>query len=182
MPIEIDPNTDSDPIPVQPDTNEAAVLEVLAKHPQQAFTQAELAERAGVKETSVYKTVDRLTGKGLARRYDDRHYYVDPDARDAIYHRLRSFKRRRPGRAGGDRGPESEPTATDWGEYDDREKVPLPDRERAGTAGSEGGRSPTDAVVEVVAEDLDESDTPTDADDWGEYDDREKDPLPDPDE
>ncbi|MFT4947924.1 MAG: hypothetical protein ACI9CA_000042, partial [Natronomonas sp.] len=31
MPIEIDPNTDSDPIPVQPDTNEAAVLEVLAK-------------------------------------------------------------------------------------------------------------------------------------------------------
>jgi hypothetical protein len=125
MPIEIDPNTESAPIPVQPDTNEAAVLEVLAKHPQQAFTQAELAERAGVKATSVYKTVDRLTGKGLIRRYDDRHYYVDPDARDAIYHRLRSFKRRRPGRGGG----ESEPATTDWSEYDDREKVPLPDDE-----------------------------------------------------
>jgi DNA-binding Lrp family transcriptional regulator len=125
MPIEIDPNTESNQIPVQPDTNEAAVLEVLAKHPQQAFTQAELAERAGVKETSVYKTVDRLTGKGLVRRYDDRHYYVDPDRRDAVYHRLRSFKRRRPG--GGEDA--AEPAATDWSEYDDREKVPLPDRD-----------------------------------------------------
>jgi hypothetical protein len=63
---------------------------------------------------------------------------------------------------------------TDWRDYDDREKVPLPERDD--TAGG-SSRSPTDAVVEVLAEDQDSSAAPTDADD-----DREKDPLPDRDE
>lgn len=92
MPIEIHRDGD-DPIDVRPGTNEARVLAVLTKHPDAAFTKAELAERADVKKTSIYKTVDRLLEKGLVERHaDGEHVHVDHDRRDAIYRRLRSFK------------------------------------------------------------------------------------------
>ena len=92
MPIEIHRDGD-DPIDVRPDTNEARVLAVLTKHPNIAFTKTELADYADVKRTSVYKTVDRLRGKGLITWHaDGDHVHVDHDRRDAIYRRLRSFK------------------------------------------------------------------------------------------
>ena len=91
MPIGI--HDDDDPIDVRPDTNEARILAVLTRHPDSAFTKAELAEYAGVKTTSVYKTVDRLLEKGLVERHaDGEHVHIHHDRRDAIYRRLRSFK------------------------------------------------------------------------------------------
>jgi DNA-binding MarR family transcriptional regulator len=92
MPIEIHHSGD-DPIDVQPGTNEARILTFLTRHPDTAFTKAELAERTDVKTTSVYKTVDRLIEKGLVERHaDGDHIHVTQDRRDAIYRRLRSFK------------------------------------------------------------------------------------------
>lgn len=91
MPIEI--HRDDDPIDVRPGTNEARVLAVFMKHPNTAFTKMELAERGDVKQTSVYKTVDRLLEKGLVEWHaDGEHVHVNHDRRDAIYRRLRSFK------------------------------------------------------------------------------------------
>jgi len=93
MPIEIQPDDDTDPIDVRPNTNEARVLAVLAMHPTTAFTKTELADRADVKQTSVYKTVDRLLEKGLVEWHaDGEHVHINYDRRDAIYRRLRSFK------------------------------------------------------------------------------------------
>ena len=92
MPIEIHRDGD-EPIDVRPGTNEARVLAVLTKHPNTAFTKSELADHADVKQTSVYKTVDRLLEKGLIEWHvDGTHVHVDHDRRDAIYRRLRSFK------------------------------------------------------------------------------------------
>jgi len=92
MPIEIH-RDDDDSISVQPDTNEARVLAVLVQHPNTAFTKTELAERADVKTTSIYKTVDRLLEKGLVKWHaDGRHVHISHEHRDAIYRRLRSFR------------------------------------------------------------------------------------------
>ena len=92
MPIEIHRDGD-DPIDVRPDTNEARVLAVLTRHPNTAFKKIELADRADVKKTSVYKTVDRLLEKGLVEWHaDGEHVHVNHDRHDAIYRRLRSFK------------------------------------------------------------------------------------------
>ncbi|MFC4986791.1 MarR family transcriptional regulator [Saliphagus infecundisoli] len=92
MPIEIQHDGD-DPIDVRPGTNEARVLAVLSKYPNTAFTKTELAEHADVKQTSVYKTVDRLVEKGVIERHSDGdHVHINHDRRDAIYRRLRSFK------------------------------------------------------------------------------------------
>lgn len=92
MPIEIH-HDDDEPIDVRPGTNEARVLAVLARYPNAAFTKTELAERADVKKTSIYKTVDRLLEKGLVEWHaDGEHVHIDQDRRDAIYRRLRSFR------------------------------------------------------------------------------------------
>jgi len=92
MPIEIHHDGD-DPVDVRPGTNAAHVLAVLTRHPNAAFTRAELAERADVKRTSIYKTVDRLVEKGLVEWHTDGdHVHVNHDRRDAIYRRLRSFR------------------------------------------------------------------------------------------
>ena len=93
MPIEIQLDDDTDPIDVRPNTNEARVLAVLVTHPTAAFTKTELADRADVKQTSIYKTVDRLLEKGLVEWHaDGEHVHINHDRRDAIYRRLRSFK------------------------------------------------------------------------------------------
>jgi len=92
MPIEIHRDGD-EPIDVRPNTNEARVLAVLTRHPNIAFTKTELADRADVKKTSVYKTVDRLLEKGLVEWHaDGEHVHVNHHRRDAIYRRLRSFR------------------------------------------------------------------------------------------
>ncbi len=92
MPIEIH-RDDDEPVDVRPGTNEAQILAVLARHPNAAFTKTELGEYAGVKQTSVYKTVDRLLEKGLAEWHaDGTHVHINHDRRDAIYRRLRSFE------------------------------------------------------------------------------------------
>lgn len=136
MPIEIHPDDDPDPIDVRPDTNEAAVLAVLAKHPQKAFTQAELADRAEVDRGSIYKTVERLINKGLAQRYaDGEHVHVAHDRRDAIYRRLRSFRDARTFERifDGDYFSEN----PDWAdEFDDLGREPLPERDAESQEGS----------------------------------------------
>jgi DNA-binding MarR family transcriptional regulator len=128
MPIEIQPN-DSHPIDVRPETNEANVLAILAKHPNKAFTQAELADRADVSRTSIYKTVDRLLTKGLAQRYTDGdHIHITHERRDAIYRRLRSFRDAQTFEQlfDGDYFSEN-PNWAD--EFDDLGREPLPEQE-----------------------------------------------------
>lgn len=93
MPIEIPRDDDAPPVDVSPGTNEARALAVLAKHPDAAFTPSELAERADIRRSSVYKTVERLVDKGLVVRHPDGdHVHVNHDVRDRIYHRLRAFR------------------------------------------------------------------------------------------
>lgn len=93
MPIEIHPDDDVAPIDVRPETNEARVLAVLASYPKAAFTPTELAERADIQRTSVYKTIERLVDKDLVVRHPDGdHVHVNHDLRDRIYHRLRAFR------------------------------------------------------------------------------------------
>lgn len=125
MPIEIQPD-DADPIDVRPNTNEAAVLGVLVRHPDQAFTQAELADRAEVGRTSIYKTVDRLIDKGLAQRYTDgEHVHVNHERLETIYRRLRSFRDTETFERLFDGDYFSE--HPDWAEeFDDLGRAPLP--------------------------------------------------------
>lgn len=93
MPIEIPRDDDAPPVDVSPGTNEARALAVLAKYPAAAFTPTELAERADIRRSSVYKTVERLVDKGLVVRHPDGdHVHVNHDVRDRIYHRLRAFR------------------------------------------------------------------------------------------
>lgn len=93
MPIEISRDDEAPPVDVSPGTNEARALAVLAKHPDAAFTPAELAERADIRRSSVYKTVERLVDKGLVARHPDGdHVHVNHELRDRIYHRLRAFR------------------------------------------------------------------------------------------
>lgn len=93
MPIEIHRDDDVPPVEVRPGTNQAQALAVLVKYPDAAFTPAELAERADIRRTSIYKTVDRLIEKGLVVRHPDGdHVHVNHEVRDQIYHRLRSFR------------------------------------------------------------------------------------------
>lgn len=129
MPIEIHPDDDTDPIDVRPNTNEAAVLAVLAKHPRKAFTQTELADRAEVSQGSIYKTVERLIDKGLVQQYaDGEHVHVVHDRRDAIYRRLRSFRDVQTFARLFDEDYFSE--NPDWAdEFDDLGREPLPERD-----------------------------------------------------
>jgi DNA-binding MarR family transcriptional regulator len=92
MPLDIDP-INARLSDVRPETNEASVLTILAKHPTKAFTHAELADWTEVSRTSIDKTVDWLLTKGLAQRYaDGDHVHITHEHRDAIYRRLRSFR------------------------------------------------------------------------------------------
>jgi predicted DNA-binding protein YlxM (UPF0122 family) len=96
MPIEIHPDDDLPPIDVQPETNEAAVLGFLAKHPRTGFKAAALSDETGVSRESIYNTVKRLIKKDLAEYHaDGKHIYINHDRRDAIYRRLRSFRDRK---------------------------------------------------------------------------------------
>lgn len=131
MPIEIEPDNGGTAVNVRPGTNEAAVLGVLARHPGQAFRQAELAERADVDRGSVYKTVERLIEKGLAEWHTDgEHVHVAHDRRDAIYRRLRSFRETETfRRLFGDDAFAEQPAWPD--EFDDLGREPLPNRDTA---------------------------------------------------
>lgn len=141
MPIEIQ-SDDQPSIDIRPNTNEAAVLGVLARHPNQAFTQVELAERAEVGRTSIYKTVDRLIDKGLVQRYTDgEHVHVNHDRYEVIYRRLRSFRDTQTFKRLFDGDYFSE--HPDWAdEFDDLGREPLPEP-------SEESRNPTDSQAGV---------------------------------
>lgn len=140
MPIEIQ-SDDPPPIDIRPNTNEAAVLAVLATHPNQAFTQVELAERAEVGRTSIYKTVERLIDKGLIQRYTDgEHVHVNHDRYEVIYRRLRSFRDTQTFKRLFDGDYFSE--HPDWAdEFDDfgRERLPEPSEESCNTADYQAG-------------------------------------------
>jgi len=151
MPIEIH-RDDDEPIDVRPGTNEAKILAVLARHPNTAFTKTELGEYADVKQTSVYKTVDRLLEKGFAEWHaDGTHVHINHDRRDAIYRRLRSFK-------DSDTferlfGEDYFATTPDWDEdLPDLGKEPLPSQE------NDRNRTDTESELDDIAAmpDLDE--------------------------
>lgn len=78
MPIDLDRRGD-DPLPVRPDTNEEALLAVLAGHPSLGFAPKELVERTDVPSGSIHKTLQRLVEKGLVRKTDDGYYHVNAE-------------------------------------------------------------------------------------------------------
>lgn len=82
MPIDIEERGD-EPLPIRPDTNEEAVLTVLAAHPTLGFAPKELLEETDVPEGSIHKTLQRLVEKGLARKTEDGYYHVNAD-RDVV--------------------------------------------------------------------------------------------------
>lgn len=70
MPIRIDHLESGNTTPVRPGTNEQRVMEVLAAHPNLAFTPTELVDLAEIPTGSINKTLSRLKDKGLVRHFE----------------------------------------------------------------------------------------------------------------
>lgn len=68
MPIDVEVLEDADGPPVKPDTNEHAVMQVLADHPDKAFSTSELVALTDVAAGSLSKSLSRLESKGLVRK------------------------------------------------------------------------------------------------------------------
>lgn len=86
MPISID-QFDDDPagaLDLEPGTHPYRILQFLAEHDDQAFTQTELHERLGIKRGSVGATLSRLDDRGLVR-HRGRYWAVAEDDRLAAY-------------------------------------------------------------------------------------------------
>lgn len=70
MPVDIDAIEAIEALPVKPDTNEHALLSVLADHPDKGFTSGELASLSDLQPGTVSKSLSRLEEKGLVRKLD----------------------------------------------------------------------------------------------------------------
>lgn len=70
MPVDIEILEEADALPIKPNTNEHALLSVLADHPQKGFTSGELATLADVAPGTASKSLSRLEEKGLVRKLD----------------------------------------------------------------------------------------------------------------
>lgn len=81
MPIDVDLLERGAAPPVKPNTNEHALLTVLADHPDKGFTTSELAALADVSAGSASKSLGRLSEKGLVRKLDG--YWAIADDRIA---------------------------------------------------------------------------------------------------
>lgn len=70
MPVDIEALEKAEALPVKPDTNEHALLSVLADHPDKAFSSGELASLTNVAPGTASKSLSRLEEKGLVRKLD----------------------------------------------------------------------------------------------------------------
>ncbi|ACV12697.1 conserved hypothetical protein [Halorhabdus utahensis DSM 12940] len=70
MPIQLDPDDDTETPRVKPGTNAQALLAALLDHPDMGFTPKELSELTDVPHTSVHKTLSRMRERGLVRKID----------------------------------------------------------------------------------------------------------------
>lgn len=86
MPISID-QFESEPEEVldfQQGTQPYQILQFLAEHDEQAFTQTEIHEATGIKRGSVGAVLSRLEARGLVR-HRGRYWAIAPDDRLASY-------------------------------------------------------------------------------------------------
>lgn len=81
MPIDVEFLEQWGALPVKPNTNEHALLSMLAEHPDKAFTAGELSTVTDVPIGSVSKSLARLLDKGLVRKLDG--YWAVADDRVA---------------------------------------------------------------------------------------------------
>ncbi|WEL18192.1 MULTISPECIES: helix-turn-helix domain-containing protein [unclassified Halorhabdus] len=70
MPIQLDPDDDTETPRVKPGTNAQALLAALLDHPDMGFTPKELSELTDVPHASVHKTLSRMRERGLVRKID----------------------------------------------------------------------------------------------------------------
>lgn len=90
MPVHVDDLTNGEPFPVKPDTNEYDALRFLVANREYGFTPSEIADKTGVSNSSIAKTMTRLFEKDLVKRSDG-VYYVPPEDADEIKQRLESL-------------------------------------------------------------------------------------------
>ncbi|MDS0261876.1 replication/maintenance protein RepL [Haloarcula sp. S1CR25-12] len=69
--------------PINPDTNEEVALRFLASEPKFGWPPSKIAERTGINESSITKTMQRLYEKDLVDRISGR-YFVNPDLEKEI--------------------------------------------------------------------------------------------------
>ena len=86
MPISIDQFDEepADVLDIQEGTQPYRVLQFLATHSEQAFTQTEIHEATGIKRGSVGAVLSRLDDRGLVR-HRGRYWAVAEDDRLASY-------------------------------------------------------------------------------------------------
>jgi len=86
MPISIDRFDDepSEVLDLQEGTQPYQILQFLAEHSDQAFTQTELHEETGIKRGSVGAALSRLEDRGLVR-HRGRYWAIAEDDRLASY-------------------------------------------------------------------------------------------------
>jgi DNA-binding IclR family transcriptional regulator len=86
MPISIDSFEDvpGDALDIQAGTQPYRILEFLAQHDDQAFTQTEIHEAKNIKRGSVGAALSRLEDRGLVR-HRGRYWAISDDDRLASY-------------------------------------------------------------------------------------------------
>jgi CRP-like cAMP-binding protein len=86
MPIRIDRFDDvpADALDIQEGTQPYRILQFLAEHDDQAFTQTEIHEATGIKRGSVGAVLSRLEDRGLVR-HKGRYWAIGEDDRLASY-------------------------------------------------------------------------------------------------
>lgn len=86
MPISIDQfeSESAEALAIEPGTQPHRILEFLAEHDEQAFTQTEIHEATGIKRGSVGAVLSRLDDRGLVR-HRGRYWAVADDDRLASY-------------------------------------------------------------------------------------------------
>ena len=86
MPINIDrfDEESADALDLQEGTQPYRILQFLAEHSDQAFTQTELHEETGIKRGSVGAALSRLEDRGLVR-HRGRYWAIAEDDRLASY-------------------------------------------------------------------------------------------------
>jgi hypothetical protein len=79
MPIDIETHDPSDPVDVEPNTNQAEALCFLYANPDYGFKPAEVREHTSIPNNSAYKALSRLYEKDLIGKTADGFYHALAD-------------------------------------------------------------------------------------------------------
>jgi len=85
MPIELDTHDPTEPVDVQPGTNEAEALCFLYANPEYGFKPAEIRQYTSIPKNSAYKALTRLYEKDVIGKTADGYYHALDDPAVARY-------------------------------------------------------------------------------------------------